>query len=159
MERLNSVTNPCFQQMLSFIPICKNQPDSYIHIIRIFLQNVFLQKNALQREHNFLQKYFDFCETFFMKGPLFQNEEFTLFICMCSPLWVGKGLSSSPGSVWFEARLYLLFASQVIGAATVTGFCDSYSDGVVTRINSRALPHCSQKQDSCLVFHWWQLCY
>lgn len=95
MEKLNSMANCCIQWMLSCILKCKNQPDSYMHIIRIFWQNVLLQKNALLREHNFLQKYFGFHEAFFLKGPLFQKEEFTVFICLCSPLWVGKGLSSS----------------------------------------------------------------
>lgn len=45
----------------------------------------------------------------------------------------------------------LVSSSQVTGAVTVTGFCDSDSSGVVRR-DQRTLPRCSRKQDSCLLF-------
>lgn len=83
----------------------------------------FCRKNALLREHNFLQKHFDFCEAFFREGAFVPKRIIHFLRLPVQPLvsWERPEFKSRPCLVQSKA-VNLLSPSQVLSAATGTAF-------------------------------------
>ena len=160
MDRLNCMTNPCFQWMLSFILKCKYQPDSYVRIIRIFWQNVFLQKNALLREHNFLQKYFGFCEAFSWRGLCSKTKNSLPSSACAAPCELGKAkaqvqaLSDSEQ----DCKSVVHFPGDRCSSSYWLLWFILHWSGKKNKSQSTSMLFLKVGFLSS-VFHWWQLCY
>lgn len=83
----------------------------------------FYRKNALVREHNFLQQHSDFCEAFFCEGAFVPKRRIHCLHLPVQPLmsWERPEFKSRPCLVQSKS-VNLLSPSQVISAATVTAF-------------------------------------
>lgn len=126
---------------------CKHQPDSYI-LLGYFGKLFFCRKFLYWGNTTY-------CESILIslklshEGTFVPKTEFTIFICLCSSLWAGKRLSSSLDS---DAEQGCKSLVHFLGVRRSNRYWLLWFWLQWSGKNGRMLPHCPQKQDTCLLF-------